>query len=634
LTKHSLSILYKKKREADFLSPEEQDWFLNSFEQASSTSWQMSGRLFWSVVFMNKLSSDDRKFLQAIFEGESIFPEAKSLLVTALTFSTLRYFDEEKLALHLDLYERSDQSQLVRQRCLTGLLLALYQHDSRMAFYPGTLTRLELLAGNPSFFRNAGQIMLQLLSSRETEKITRRIQEEIIPEMIRISPNIRNKLNFESLMDEGASDDRNPDWQELFNESPGLLGKMEELTKMQTEGADVFLSSFYALKGFPFFNEFTNWFMPFYAGHPDVRLVTSQDDQGINASISGSLLNAPFLCNSDKYSFLFMLQNIAGETRQMMESILKQQMEQLEEIRKEDEVLEPGKEDMIVSNQYIQDLYRFFRLHPSRKDFEDLFSWKFDFYNKRVFGSFFDQGAELINKTAAFFFEKGYFPEALEIYGRFKDQDAEHLQKEAYCYQKLGNFEKALSLYRKAELFDVNKIWNLKKIALCYRNLKLPEEALKVYQAIESREPENLNIIYAIGYCFSETGRYQDALNCFFKIEYLSPGNKKVWKPIAWCSFLTGKKEQAVKYYRKLMDDQPDKYDLMNMGHVQWSLDKRDSALDYYRQSLTAGGFSKNEFLTAFDEDLPFLVAQGIPDEEVPIMLDQLWYFLDDYVSF
>ncbi len=292
-------------------------------------------------------------------------------------------------------------------------------------------------------------------------------------------------------------------------------------------------------------------------------------------------------------------------------------------------MLSPDRKEGLVSNKYIQDLYRFYRLHPSKNDFEDIFSLKFDFHNKPLFRRIMEEHPGMVGKLAEFYFEKGYFEESLEIFGVMGDQNGESLQKAAWCHQKLGHYEKALSLYRKAELFEVNKIWNLKKIALCYRNLKLPEKALEVYQTLDSLEPDNTGTLYAMGYCYSETGQYQDALNAFFKIEYLSPGNQKVWRPIAWCSFLTGKTDQAEKYYRKLTEDQTDKYDLMNMGHVQWALGKRESALDYYLLSIRSGGFSEPEFTAAFAEDLRFLLQRGISREEVPLMLDQLRYSLE-----
>jgi hypothetical protein len=68
----------------------------------------------------------------------------------------------------------------------------------------------------------------------------------------------------------------------------------------------------------------------------------------------------------------------------------------------------------------------------------------------------------------------------------------------------------------------------------------------------------------------------------------------------------------------------------MNMGHVQWSLGNRKKALEFYRKSISKEGFSETEFLEVFDEDLPHLLNQGVDSDDVPIMLDQLRYFLEE----
>lgn len=592
--------------------------------------WRRISAVFYAILLTDAPDEEECTFISTLMADESVPQEVKAVWITALTFSLLRYFGEEKMTLHLDLYEKFRNQPLLSQRCLTGFLTALYQYAPLMEFYPQTTGRFEIMNEDPAFNRQVERILLQLLGSRETEKIKQKIQEEIIPEMIRISPNIRNKFNIDHLMNPESDDDRNPEWNTLFDNSPGLIDKMEEMARMQSEGADVFLASFGMFKRFPFFNELVNWFVPFFPGHPQMPLKPAEDPENTVTRITEALLQSPMLCNSDKYSFAMMLQTITPEARSMMAGFLQAEMEQLEELGKEEAMLSPDRKESIVSNQYIQDLYRFFRLYPSDKGVEDIFSWKFDYHNRAVFRSLLQEHPEMMDKLAEFYFEKGYFEEALEIFGLSSEHTGEALQKAAYCHQKLGRHEQALALYKKAELYEVNKTWNLKKIALCYRNLKLPEEALKVYQTLDALQPDNLSILYAMGYCLSETGRFQEALNTFFKIEYLSPGNKKVWRPIAWCSFLTGKSAQAEKYYLKLMEEQPDKYDLMNMGHVQWVQGKRTPALDYYRLSIVTGGFSEAEFKTVFEEDLHFLLERGIDDHEVPILLDQLRYTLEE----
>ena len=176
----------------------------------------------------------------------------------------------------------------------------------------------------------------------------------------------------------------------------------------------------------------------------------------------------------------------------------------------------------------------------------------------------------------------------------------------------------------------INKLQNLKKIALCYRNLNQPAKALEYYKEAERLNVDDLNNQLNVGHCLLELDQFEDALKCYFKVEYLAPGNKKVWRPIGWCSFLTGKKEQAEKYFQKLLEEEPNKHDLMNMGHVQWSIGNRKKALQYYKQSISATGFSEAEFMEVFEEDLPHLLRQGIDQDDVPIMLDQLRYFVEE----
>jgi tetratricopeptide (TPR) repeat protein len=160
--------------------------------------------------------------------------------------------------------------------------------------------------------------------------------------------------------------------------------------------------------------------------------------------------------------------------------------------------------------------------------------------------------------------------------------------------------------------------------------MKQPDKALEYYQLAETLDPDSLNNQLNMGHCLLELNRYAEALKCYFKVEYLSPENKKVWRPIAWCSFLSGKPEQAEKYLLRLIEEGPNKHDFMNMGHVQWSLGNRKQALEYYRKSISSEGFTDRDFIGVFEEDLPHLLSQGIEEEDVPIMLDQLRYLLEE----
>jgi len=316
----------------------------------------------------------------------------------------------------------------------------------------------------------------------------------------------------------------------------------------------------------------------------------------------------------------------------MLSESLKAEFDQMDEIEKDKLFLDSNRKAEIVSGQYIRDLYRFFKLYPQREGFEDIFKWRFDFHNKYAFAGLLREDFKIQRHIAEFYFAKNYFREAADIYELLlaDDDDAEMIQKLAFCYQKQGNYKEALSYYLKADLYDQNKIWNLKKIALCYRNLKKPAKALEYYKQAVILEPENLSLHVSIGQCQMELNHYEDALKSYYKVEYLSPGNNKIWRPIGWCSLLVGKLDQAEKYYNQLISEGPNKFDLMNMGHVHWCLGNRKTALDYYKRSINSADNSEHEFMDAFNEDLPHLLNQGVDPDDVPIMLDQLRYFLQE----
>ena len=650
--KKSPSLEFEKKRTFEFIEisdvkntiQELEDYYLqneliNLAEEADVKSntkvadakqhQQQMVQLFYYFWFLNKLNVNDQEVFQQVLESELILTSYKSLLVSAVTLSLQRYFDEAKFSVLFDAFEHEDPE--IKQRALVGLLINLYKYDARMTFYTSITSRLKLLNEHPDFKQNLERVIIQFIKSQETEKIQQKIKDEIIPEMIKISPNLKDKINLQDLMDENTGDDKNPDWEDIFKDSPGLMDKMEEFSELQMEGADVFMGSFSMLKNFPFFYSVHNWFMPFFPENPEIDLLLPENDK-TSGSFMKAISMAPILCNSDKYSFCFSIKNLPPENREFMAEGMNAEMDQLNELQNDEELTDPGKKASFISNQIIQDLYRFYKLHPRKRDFEDIFSWRFDFHNKNVLGEILKEDEKVLRNIAEYYFRKNYFEEAAEIfrYMLLKEKNGELYQKLGFCYQKSGDFKKALEEYKKAELFDLNLLWNYKKIALCYRNLKEPQKALEYYLMAENLNEEDLNTELNIGHCYLELEQFDEALKYYFKVEYLAPDNKKVWRPIGWCSFVNGKKQQALKYFKKLVDDEPSKHDLMNMGHVYWSLGKRKEALDYYKKSIAKTDFTEQEFFKVFDEDLHFLLKQGVEKEDVPIMLDQLRYFVEE----
>ncbi len=556
----------------------------------------------------------------------------RALFVSAITLSLFRYFDPEKFVI-LHRYFL-DQEQEVAERSLTGLVLAFYLYDDIIPLFPQLEEILAGLSEQKMIRNDLEAITLQILRSKETEQITKKLKEEIIPEITKMGPNLQEKLKLDDLIPKDFLEDKNPDWSKVFKGSENLYEKMEEFSKMQMEGADVFMSAFAHLKNFPFFEEIMNWFVPFFPDNPVIDEALGGEEPGFDKNtLTEGLYKTPFICNSDKYSFCLNLRIMPAAQKSLLVNLFNAELEGMKEMSEEDNILQPGNRSRVIYTQYIQDLYRFFKIHPFRQEFDDLFARPLDLYNSRFFGKLV-QGTELKERIGAWFFEHDRYEETLDIFRQLQKEmqppSYELLEKMGYAAQKLRRFDEALSWYKQAELYDANRKWLIKKIAYCHRALKQPEEALKYYRQAEKNEPDNMYIQASIGHCYLDMEQFDEALKYYFKVEYHQPDNIRIWRPIAWCYFVTGKLEESKKYYDKILEKEPLHHDLLNAGHVAWSLGNRREAIRLYQQAYKNRGGNFREFLRIFEADKPWLLKNGIDADEIPLVLDYLDYTLPE----
>lgn len=587
--------------------------------------------LFRMIWLTDEFAENERNLIDDFLVEPGIYDEEKATMVSALNLSLWRYFDPKKFILLFDLFENEDDQ--IRYRALVGLVIAFYKYDLRLRFLPEIRNRFLLLDEQPDFKNLVEEVVIQLIRSKDTDKLTKRMQEEILPEMMKLTPQLKKKLDLDKLLKESLGEDQNPEWEEILSDSPELQGKMEELTELQMEGSDVFMSSFSMLKHFPFFTNMANWFFPFTGEHPDIQKLTRENTEAWFKKFMEAISDSAFMCNSDKYSFCYGIQSMPDDMKKFLSDGLKAESEQIGEILKDEELLDQHKKARKVIRQYAQDLYRFYKLFPNRSAFEDVYAWPLDFHNKSFFTDLYVNDDGVLTTLATFYFHKKYYPEAAQVYQILVDKQAgsaDVIQKLGYCFQKQGDYEEALSHYLKADLLLPDHIWNLKKIGLCYRYLDQPEKALPYFRQAEYLDPDDLHTEVSIGHCLLETEAFEDALKSYFKVEYLDPTNHKVWRPIAWCSFVLGKFDQARKYYEKLLAETPSPFDLMNLGHLEWCQGNRLAAVERYKESIRRKETSLDSFMESFHEDEKYLIGFGVEVGEIPILLDHLRYTLED----
>ncbi|MBM3437011.1 MAG: hypothetical protein FJY07_12435, partial [Bacteroidetes bacterium] len=479
--------------------------------------------------------------------------------------------------------------------------------------------------------KNVELIAIQLLKSKDTERITKKFEDEILPEMVKFQPILKDKLDLDNILSNDYTDDKNPDWERVFKDAPDLLDKLQEISKMQMEGADIFMSAFSRLKNFDFFNEIVNWFKPFHADNYVINDILVKEGQQLDVPVFlAGLSKAFFMCNSDKYSFCLNIQYMPDLQKGMMLEMFNAEIENIREIQQEDEMLDKSLIVKSINLQYIQDLYRFFKLHPLKSELPDIFNMRLDFYRCSFFGKLVTDQSTLQN-IGEFFFDRNYFEQALEVYlilNQNGDNSPEVFEKIAFCYQKMKNYSEALNFYKKAELFDVNRLWNLKKIAYCNRQLKNHDESLKYYLEAEKAAPDDLYIQTYIGHSYLDLRLYEKALEYYYKVEFLADQNKKVLRPIAWCNFVLGKFDTARSYYERLMVSEANKHDFMNLGHLEWCSGNKNAALKNYKISLSRDDNNMKSFMAAFEEDKKYLQGFGIEQSEINLMIDYLKYMV------
>jgi tetratricopeptide (TPR) repeat protein len=552
-----------------------------------------------------------------------------SIFTTAITLSALRTWQSEKLFHLIRIYETGQEQ--VMERALTGLILNLHYYNVRLLLYPELTSQLKNMSSDNRFREHCRLIVLQIIRSRETETLSRKLQDEILPHVARLKPRIEEKLDLDNILPREKNEEKNPDWSEVFSESEEIFKTMEELTKLQMEGADVYMSAFANMKHFDFFKDFQNWFVPFYPDHDTVNEIYHDEILGPGTNeLAEALYKTPFICNSDKYSLLLNLKYLPSAQKTMMLKVFRMELEGLQQLNDEESASDPYRSFRINVTQYLQDIYRFFKLSPFRKEFEDLFIGKMDIYNSGFFRMTCN-AAEVESGLADYFFSKNFYDDALELFlkqVREKPADVHLYEKTGYCYQENSDYEEALRYYKMADLIE-KKTWTLKKIGLCLRRLGRTEEALEYYLQASEMEPENIHTVIMTAHCYLDLRNYELALKYYFRIEYNDPGNIKILRPIAFCYFALGRFDDSEKYYDRLSAGKLNAHDQINMGHLALCRGKKKEAVNLYRHCLLTGEMSKEEFMSILSEDTPLLISLGVNPDDLPILLDYLLFITD-----
>ena len=561
--------------------------------------------------------------IQELLNDNEIELNDRATIVSAITMGALKCFEPLKATTLCTI--ATSRETLIATRALTGLAIVLLKHDNRIRYYKDITAALQILQENTTCLKQLQTIQIQLLRCRETQKIDRKMREEIIPAMMK-NPKLNNeKFSIDILSEIEQDEDKNPEWAKWIDRD-SIKDKIEEMAKWQVEGADVYMSTFSQLKNFPFFSEITNWFRPFDTQTPVIAELLPDNTQG-QKTLIGAICASPFFCNSDKYSFCFTFKQVPPQQREMLLG----QIPDESEIRSGEENDNPAvakeRQTETESNQYIQDLYRFFKLSNYRHEFSDPFSTSLNMLESESLSKLIDNDKAIL-QIFMYLLEKEYYSEARkagELYEKSGKGDAAFYQEMGFCMQKERNYNAAIDYYTKADIISPDSLWTLRHTAQCYRMQGELEKALDYYRMAEELAPDNISLLLQTGESFAATKRYEEAFARFYKAEFLKPGSQRTLRAIAWCSFATGKDEQARGYYKRILETtSPQAEDYINAAHVEWVSNNRNGAIELYNKAKECGK-STDEIAEQIMHDKETLTARGIDEKELLLLRDMLY---------
>lgn len=546
----------------------------------------------------------------------------KSLLVSALTLNLWRTFNENKLLRLLDACNLSDMH--ASQRALVGICFVLAKYNRFLPYFPNIRNRLVIMMDDNQTAERLQNIIIQIIGTTETADITKKLQEEIFPELMKLGPLMQEKLKGENPLNMDEWGEINPEWQEMI-ENSGASDKIQEFAEMEMSGADVYMSTFAMLKSFPFFSEISNWLIPFDTENLTVRELFESSEK----SLISTFVSSNVMCNSDRYSFCMSILRMPEMQRNLMKQNFGEMAEQMDEMKKDEALHSPNQQAKTISKHYIQDLFRFFKLNPNRGDFADMFKTSLILHKTYLF-DLLSIDDSVKSNIAEFYFSKKLYPQAIELFEESEKEgnnSAALYQKLGYAYQQNSQLISALSAYKKADLIQPDDFWTNRKIALCYRLQGDTKNALKTYRHADFIKPGNISVQLQIVNCLVMLDKHEEALKNLNELNNTHPDNVRIMRTTMTTAFSGNNMAQADYFASTLLDSgSAIAYDYLVAGMIAWCMNRQKEAKERYLKSLDLLENNWDNFVNLFKQEEHLLIENGVDKADIPLILDAVEY--------
>lgn len=556
----------------------------------------------------------------------------QQLMLSAIMLSALNAFDMAKLRLLAHVYRQS-QDEYVRQRALVALALAADVDVA--AVFPEQQQLISELLDDEDMRREVVELQMQLLYCINAEQDHEKIRNEIMPDLLK-NNNLRITRNgLEEQEDDPMEDILHPEESELRIER--LEESFHKIVDMQRQGADIYFGGFSQMKRFPFFQEASNWFVPFYFEHPGIA--DALDSQHGEVFLRKMMTKGTF-CNSDKYSFVLAFKQVISHLPQSLREMFDRGEVSMEEIEMETETLQSP---AFIRRFYLQDIYRFFRVFHQASHLVNPFDRQDEklkrvlFLNSDIF-THAALGKQLVG-VASLLMKQQRADLAVELLRRV---GAEH---QGFQYMMLmGNAlsrlrrnsedsQQAYQCYLKAaELKPQNERAHQALARECFLRGEY-EDAEARYDTLITLNPDKRSYRLNKAVCMINRKQAAEALPLLYQLSLDDADDVKVNGVLAWALTIVGKYDRAEVLYEQLtdanpndespsaLDAQPSPDNLLNYGYCLWFMGKNEEAVKYFKRYVA---ITEQQALSVIDNEKELLEQKGITEPEMLLMLDMI----------
>ena len=152
---------------------------------------KMEHEVFNTVWISHPIAAQDYDALCEVFVTD-VFPRSfKQLIVSAIYLGLQEYYDSNRMKLLCLAYEKGDE--IVSPVALIALLLSLYVYRNHN-LEKSVRDRIALLTDLPCWHSDLRDAFLEIVRARDTERITRTMQDELVGEMMKLNPELSKRF--------------------------------------------------------------------------------------------------------------------------------------------------------------------------------------------------------------------------------------------------------------------------------------------------------------------------------------------------------------------------------------------------------------------------------------------------------